>query len=219
MKWAVESELFFIAMALIEGEKLGGACDRQAGLLHVRRAVGIVADLAEALAHAHRHGIVHRDVKPLNIRLDQTGQVYLMDFGIACRPDSGDVCVDGEQRTGTPAYVAPELARGVKCVVSPASDQYSLGVVFYELLCGRPPFTGPPLYVLFQAANHKPPSLRVIEPSIPPRLAAICLKMLSKRPEGRFASCDEVSDSLRRWLESTGPTSKQAENAMLSLSG
>ena len=99
-------------MGLIEGESLAELRNREAGPLGVRRAVEIVADLAEALAHAHRQGIVHRDVKPLNIQLDQTGQVYLMDFGIAYRPDSGEVCVERGKRIGTPAYVAPELVRG-----------------------------------------------------------------------------------------------------------
>lgn len=210
-----DADVYFIAMGLIEGESLAELRNRGASPLGVRRAVEIVADLAEALAHAHRQGIVHRDVKPLNIRLDQTGQVYLMDFGIAYRPDSGEVCVDGGKRTGTPAYVAPELARGGQPVILPASDQYSLGVVFYELLCGRPPFTGPPLYVLFQAANQQPPAPRAVDPTIPPRLAAICLKMLSKCPESRYPSCDDLSTSLRRWLKGTSRARKKAERAFM----
>ena len=129
----------------------------------------------------------------------------------------GEVCVDGDKRTGTPAYVAPELARGGQPVILPASDQYSLGVVFYELLCGRPPFTGHPLYVLFQAANQEPLSPRSIEPTIPPRLAAICLKMLSKCPESRYPSCDDLSTSLRRWLKDTSRARKEAERAFVQL--
>ena len=110
---------------------------------------------------------------------------------------------DGADRTGTPAYVAPELARDVERVVLPASDQYSLGVVFYELLCGRLPFTGPPLYVLYQAVNQEPPSPRSVNPAVPPCLSAICLRMLSKRPENRYPSCDHLGRGLRRWLKST----------------
>ncbi len=207
------ADVYFIAMGLVEGESLAERRNRGASPLGVRRAAEIVADLAEALAHAHRQGIVHRDVKSLNIRLDRSGQVYLMDFSIAYRPDSGEICVDGGKRTGTPAYVAPELARGLQPVILPASDQYSLGVVFYELLCGRPPFTGPPLYVLFQAANEQPPSPRSFDPTVPPRLAAICLKMLSKCPESRYASCDALCTSLRRWLKGTRRARKEAERA------
>jgi len=208
-----DADVYFIVMGLIEGESLAEHRKRGASGFGIRRTVEIVADLAEALAHAHRQGIVHRDVKPPNIRIDRKGQVYLMDFGIACRPDSGEICVDGGKRTGTPAYVAPELARGLQSDILPASDQYSLGVVFYELLCGRPPFTGPPLYVLFQAANQEPPSPRSADSSIPPRLAAICLKMLSRCPERRYPSCDDVATTLRRWLKATSRAKKKAEKA------
>ena len=139
------------------------------GLLGARRACEIVADLAEALAHAHRQGIVHRDVKPENIQLDHHGHAYLIDFGIACQAESGEFSVEtGCTLTGTPAYLAPELAHGEHAVALPSSDQYSLGAVFYELLCGRTPFSGPSLYVLYQAANQKPPSPRSINPTIPP---------------------------------------------------
>ena len=82
-----------------------------------------------------------------------------MDFGIAYRPDSGEVSLPPGMILGTPAYLAPEQAQGGKAAVLPASDQYSLGVVFYELLCGQPPFSGPPSYVMFHAIHHIPPRL------------------------------------------------------------
>ena len=201
----VEAELCFIVMGLIEGESLTELLDREVIQLGARRVVEIVADLADALAYAHHQGIVHRDIKPMNILLDHAGQAYLMDFGIACRSESRDIWADGGRRTGTPAYVAPEIAHGEQHVILPAIDQYSLGVVLYELLCGRTPFSGPPLYVLFQAANHEPPSPRSINPAIPPRLAAICLKMISRSPASRYASCDDLGASLRNWLEESGP--------------
>ena len=116
----------------------------------------IVAELAEALAYAHGLGIIHRDVKPANVRLDHQGAVYLMDFGIAYRPDSGEVPVPPGTILGTPAYLAPEQAKGGQASVLPASDQYSLGAVLYELLCGKPPFFGPPSYVLFHAVHEIP---------------------------------------------------------------
>ena len=187
----------FIAMGLVEGQSLAEFCGREHRLIGARRAVEIIVELAEILAYSHQRGIVHRDVKPSNIRLDQAGQVHLMDFGIATRCDGDMARAEESKWSGTPAYVAPELARGNSHLLSPASDQYSLGVVFYELLCGRTPFSGPPLYVLYQAANQDPPSPRVFEPGVPPDLAETCLKMLSRSPEGRYGSCEELAMTLR----------------------
>ena len=138
----------YIAMALIEGR---GLDDRLAedGPIPPDRAAGVAAELAEALAYAHALGVVHRDVKPANVRVDHQGEVYLMDFGIAYRPDSNELPAPPGTILGTPAYVAPEQAEGGRTDPLPASDQYSLGAVFYELLCGRPPFVGPPSYVLY----------------------------------------------------------------------
>ncbi len=194
----------YIAMALIEGRSLA---ERLAddGPLSPRPAAEVSADLAEALDYAHSQGVVHRDVKPANIRLDSSGAVYLMDFGIAYRPDSDEVPVPPGSILGTPAYVAPEQAKGGQADVLPASDQYSLGAVLYELLCGRPPFSGPPSYVLFHAIHHEPPSPRSVAPRVPRGLAAICLKALAKRPEQRYADCRALADDLRRWLRGETP--------------
>jgi serine/threonine protein kinase len=193
----------YIAMALIEGRSLA---DRLAeGPLVPRHAADVAVELAEALDYAHNQGVVHRDVKPANIRLDAHGSVYLMDFGIAYRPDSNEVPVPPGTILGTPAYVAPEQARGGQADVLPASDQYSLGAVFYELLCGRPPFCGPPSYVLFHVIHHEPPSPRSVAPKVPRPLAAICLKALAKRPEARYADCHAFAEDLRRWLRGETP--------------
>lgn len=188
----------YIAMALIEGCSL--AMQLAERRIDLNRAVEMVAELAEALAYAHTQGVVHRDVKPANIRVDDEGAVYLMDFGIAYRPDSGEIPLPPGMILGTPAYLAPEQAEGKQSTVLPASDQYSLGVVFYELLCGRPPFCGPPSYVLFHAIHQPPASPRAIAPRVPRSLATICLKSLAKRPEQRYASCQDFADELWRWL-------------------
>ena len=150
MRPAVPAQRHYIAMALIEGSSLA---DRSVECpLALNRVAEIIAELAEALAYAHGHGVVHRDVKPANIRLDDQGAVYLMDFGIAYRPDSGEVPLPAGMILGTPAYVAPEQAQGGQTDVLPASDQYSLGVVFYELLCGHPRFAGR-LHMLFSTRS------------------------------------------------------------------
>jgi serine/threonine protein kinase len=188
----------YIAMALIEGRSLAEVIAE--GPSEPKRAAEIVRDLAGALAYAHAQGIVHRDVKPANVRVDARGQVSLMDFGIAYRPDSGEVPVPSGTLLGTPAYVAPEQANGGSPDVLPSSDQYSLGVVFYELLCGQPPFNGPPSYVLFRALHEEPESPRVHSSRIPRPLAGFCLKALAKQPEGRYADCRALADELDRWL-------------------
>jgi serine/threonine protein kinase len=193
----------YIAMALIEGRSL--AEHTRDHPLGIERATEIIAELAEALAYAHSQEVVHRDVKPANIRLDDHGAVYLMDFGIAYRPDSGEIPLPPGMILGTPAYVAPEQAQGGQSNVLPASDQYSLGVVFYELLCGRPPFCGPPSYVLFHTIHHDPPSPLTIAPAIPRALASVCLKALAKRPDHRYGDCQQFAGDLRRWLRGETP--------------
>ncbi|MFI5459130.1 MAG: serine/threonine-protein kinase [Isosphaerales bacterium] len=196
-------ERHYIAMALINGCNLAEQSVEHP--LAMDRAAEIVAELAEALAYAHGQGVVHRDVKPANVRLDDEGAVYLMDFGIAYRPDSGEVPLPAGMILGTPAYVAPEQAQGGQTDVLPASDQYSLGVVFYELLCGQPPFCGPPSYVIFHTIHHDPPSPHTVASGVPRSLAAICLKALAKRPDRRYAGCQDFAEDLRRWLRGETP--------------
>ena len=194
----------YMAMALIEGCSLAQQMAER--LFEVQRAAEIVAELAEALGYAHSQGVVHRDVKPANIRLDGQGIVFLMDFGIAYRPDSGEIPLPPGVILGTPAYVAPEQAQGGQTDVLPASDQYSLGAVFYELLSGQPPFSGPPSYVIFHTIHHDPPPLHTIAPKVPRALAAICQKALAKRPEHRYASCEDFAKDLRSWLRGETPS-------------
>ena len=198
-----DGDRHYIAMALINGCSLSELI--ATGPIPLRRGVEIVVELAEALAYAHGLGIIHRDVKPANVRLDQQGAVYLMDFGIAYRPDSGEVPIPPGTILGTPAYLAPEQARGGQTSVLPASDQYSLGAVLYELLCGKPPFFGPPSYVLFHTIHEDPPSPRAIEPKVPRRLAAICQKAMAKRPDRRYPSCQALANDLRSWLHGEAP--------------
>jgi serine/threonine protein kinase len=195
----------FIAMALIEGHSLAQLRDRQRPPIDFRRAAEVVAAVALALDHAHGQGVLHRDVKPANILFDKSGHVYLTDFGLAHRPGSGELAARPGTMVGTPAYAAPEHAAADHTQLLPASDQYSLGAVFYELLCGRTPFCGPPLYVLYQAMSQDPPSPCAIQPDVPTPLAAICLKTLARSPERRYGSCAELAESLGRWTRSEKP--------------
>ena len=193
----------YMAMALIQGSSLAQQMAERP--FEVERTAEIVAELAEALGYAHSQGVVHRDVKPANIRLDGQGVVFVMDFSIAYRPDSGEMPLPPGVILGTPAYVAPEQAQGGQTDVLPASDQYSLGAVFYELLSGQPPFSGPPSYGLFHTSHHDPPALHTIAPRVPRALAAICQKALAKKPEHRYSSCGDFAKDLRSWLRGEAP--------------
>jgi serine/threonine protein kinase len=198
-----EGNFYYIAMALIEGRSLADYVAERT--IPYARVAEIIADVAEALAYAHSLGIVHRDVKPANIRVDQEGTVYLMDFGIAYRPDSAENLSPPGTIVGTPAYLAPEQARGEQPGASPASDQYSLGAVFYELLCGRPPFRGIPSSVIYHAIYQDPPSPQTINPKIPRALTTICQKAMAKQPHRRYADCQRLADDLRRWIRGEAP--------------
>jgi len=202
-----EGEYHYIAMAFIEGRTLAEAVSDKP--FDSRNSARIISEIAEALAYAHGLGIVHRDVKPSNIVLDARGVAHLIDFGLAYRPGLvGEINRAGAIR-GTPAYLAPEQARGNDDLPQPSNDQYSLGVVLYELLCGRPPFSGPPLLVLVSALQHDPPRPRDLNPGVPPGLEAICLKTLAKRPEDRYPSCQSLAEDLQRWLRGEPPLANQ----------
>ena len=154
-----------------------------------RRSAEIVRALAEALDYAHRMGVVHRDVKPSNVMIDSRSQPMLMDFGLARLEESEEQLTQDGTVLGTPAYMAPEQAKRTFGEVGPASDQYGLGVVLYELLTGETPFSGPPSVVIFNLVNQEPDRPRSKEATIPRDLETICLKAMSKRPEERYVDC------------------------------
>jgi tRNA A-37 threonylcarbamoyl transferase component Bud32 len=190
---------YYLAAAFINGRTL--AAQVEDGGLDCRRAAQVVRALAEALAYAHAQGVVHRDVKPANVMLDEQGQPLLLDFGLAYRHDEAEKLTQDGTVLGTPAYMAPEQAAGKSGAALPASDQYSLGAVLYELLCGQPPFSGPAHLVLYNVVHTEPPPPRRLNPRVPRDLETVCLKALAKRPEDRYPSCQELADDLRRWLE------------------
>jgi WD40 repeat protein len=196
----------YIASAYIEGQTLADILlDAEKGL-QATWAAQIVRALAEALAYAHQLHIVHRDVKPDNVMIDNAQRrPHLIDFGLAHRGDSVDGGRDDVKGvSGTYGYMAPEQAAGGKPL--PASDQFSLGVTLYELLCGQKPFDGPAKKAP-QLAVVKPP--RDLNSAVPLDLEAICLKAMAMRPEDRYASCQDMAEDLRRWLSGEPITARR----------
>jgi hypothetical protein len=188
----------FMVEEFIRGETL--AAHIKNGPLDSRQATEIVALVADALAYAHSHGVVHRDVKPSNILLDPEGQPHLMDFGLAKREtDDPPETIEG-QILGTPAYMSPEQARGESNRVDGRSDIYSLGVVLYELLTGERPFRGNRRMLLLQVLDDEPRPPRRLNDRIPRDLENICLKAMAKTPGRRYATATDLADDLRQFI-------------------
>lgn len=189
---------FFIAAAFIEGQTLKDII--AAARPDFRTAAEIVRQLAEGLHYAHSMGIVHRDVKPSNVMVDAAGRPHVMDFGLA-HVENADVKLTADGAVlGTPAYISPEQADRAFGEVGPASDQYSLGVLLYELLCGERPFTGSLADIFLQLLTEPPEPPRRRNPQVPRDLEAICLKAMAKQPGDRYADCGALADDLARWL-------------------
>ena len=195
----------FTVSELLEGETLRSALVR--GALPLGRALEVASQVADALAEAHAHGFVHRDLKPENVFLTRDGRAKLLDFGLAVRSDTApdrdggsvvptDPADAGSSRVpGTAAYMSPEHARGL--AVDAASDQFSLGIVLYEMLAGVRPFQGPSsAEILSSVLRDEPPPLGDRVPGLPDHVRWIVERCLAKRPEERYASTLDLARDL-----------------------
>ncbi|MEO3689972.1 serine/threonine-protein kinase [Roseateles paludis] len=183
----------WIAFEYVLGRDLA-SFTRPEQLLPVAEVLQIGARLARALAYAHSHGVVHRDIKPANVMLDRVnGSLKLMDFGIARVADGS------RTRTGlvlgTPSFMSPEQLAGLK--VDGRSDLYSLGVLLYQLVCGRLPHHGDSMArLMYQIANEAPPDIRRFRPDLPEALALVLALALEKRPELRYQDGEQMARDL-----------------------
>ncbi len=207
----VEAGTYFIAMEFIEGRPLSDYIT-PGQFLSEQRTVDLVRKLASALAEAHAKGVIHRDLKPGNILVNERGEPILTDFGLARRADAAhDVRVTQTgMLIGSPAYMSPEQADGETGRVGPWSDIYSLGVVLFELLTGQLPFQGSVVVILSQVMLKEPPLPSSLRPGLDPRLDVICRKMMAKRPQDRFASMMEVEQELAAWLDAVPQPARRA---------
>lgn len=194
----VVDEVTYLVSDFVEGVTLS---DRlTAGRPTTREAAEIVAAVAEALQYAHAQGVVHRDIKPSNIMVRPDGTPVVMDFGLAKR-DAGEITMTMEgQVLGTPAYMSPEQARGEGHRVDGRSDEYSLGVILYQLLTGELPFRGNTRMLLHQVLHDDPKPPRTLNDRLPRDLETICLKAMAKEPARRYTTAGELAADLRRFL-------------------
>ncbi len=195
-----KNEIAYFAMRLLKGGSLSSLL--QDGPLNVERACDIFTQIARGLSYAHQHGVIHRDLKPSNILMDEGGNAYLTDFGLA------KMTQDGEQNltktgtiVGTPVYMSPEQLRGED--VTPRSDIYSMGVILYHMLVGRPPFDSSEsnmISVIYKHLEEVPRNPREVNPEIPLLVETVILRALKKSPAERYETIDEMAHALNNAL-------------------
>src|SRR2546421_6933191 len=182
-------EVLYFVMKYVQGRPLD-AVIRDVGPLAIPMVQLILAQVSDALSYAHRHGVVHRDIKSANIMLDEEGWAVVTDFGIAKVLQAQGLTLTGVT-VGTPTYMSPEQCAMEE--VTGASDQYSLGVVAYEMLTGKPPFEGDSIMsVMYAHFNRRPRPVSALRPECPANLDAAVMRVLEKDPAQRWPSMDDV---------------------------
>src|ERR1700674_1984536 len=215
--WGEDSGTYFIVMEFIDGRPLSSIL-KTAGPLSADRTADIGAHVAAALGYAHKHGVIHRDVKPGNVLITDEGQVKVTDFGIARAINTEESLTQTGAVMGTATYFSPEQAEGVG--VDARSDIYSLGVVLFEMVTGRPPFLGDtPVAVASKHVRDHAPAPRELNPSIPPTFEAIILKSMAKNPEHRYATAEELRADLLRFNEGRTVLAMDDATALLAVAG
>jgi TolB-like protein/tetratricopeptide (TPR) repeat protein/predicted Ser/Thr protein kinase len=190
----------YFSMKLVEGGQLDAVVKREP--MPIRQAVELIAKVARTVHYAHEHGILHRDIKPGNILLDQKGEPHLTDFGLARLIETESTVTRTLEVLGTPSYMAPEQAVGNNEGVSSATDVYGLGAVLYQLLTGHPPFAGGTTYETIKLLlDTEPRQPRLLNPKIDRDLSTICLKCLEKDSKRRYSSALALAEDLERWLK------------------
>lgn len=188
----------YIVMKFIEGRTLKNRLS--AGALALDEIDRIMTPVAAALTYAHTQGVLHRDIKPANIMIDNNGTPYLTDFGLARIAQSGESTLSTDMMLGTPHYISPEQAQGVRDLDG-RTDVYSLGVILYELLVGRVPFIADTPYAIVHDHIYKPlPNPREINPEITPAIEKVLLKALAKERNDRYTTPDEMMTAYRAAL-------------------
>jgi serine/threonine-protein kinase len=215
--WGEDSGTYFIVMEFIDGRPLSSIL-KSAGPLSADRAADIGAHVAAALGYAHKHGVIHRDVKPGNVLITDDGQVKVTDFGIARAINTEESLTQTGAVMGTATYFSPEQAEGIG--VDARSDIYSLGVVLFEMVTGRPPFLGDtPVAVASKHVRDHPPAPRELNPAIPPTFEAIILKAMAKDPAHRYTTAEELRADLLRFNEGRTVLAMDDATAMLAAAG
>ncbi|WP_372369294.1 protein kinase [Candidatus Uabimicrobium sp. HlEnr_7] len=196
----VEEDVIFFAMDYIEGLSLLEYIEVMQ--LDIRQKIELIVRITDALAFAHQQGVIHRDIKPENILIDSNGKPYLMDFGLAKRTKGSEVLTMSGATLGTPQYMSPEQVEGKKNKIKKTSDIFSFGIVLYEVLVGKPPFTATNIQAIFAAIAVKDPiAPRKLITDLPKDLETICMKCLQKSPSKRYPNAKALYNDLQNFLQ------------------